>query len=210
MFNERMSKIGEFVQHNLDSKLLVHHYFDSQLEESFSGNGIRQVGNHRSCSSYITNPPPFWSTEEYIRAIQLRTNLLPSKSIPSNPASERWCRAGYRKKESLILQNCPASHWEQIHRHDYVVHRIAKAAWKKRWTVLVEPKIRGTDRIMRSPDLIMSRDDDVIICDVGIHWEGPNPLSTSYENKQALYSVEPFIDVIKNRYIDKNIPTLPI
>lgn len=138
--------------------------------------------------------------------------MLPVKSIPSNPPNERWCRAGCYRKESLshILQHCPASHWERILRHDYVVHRLARASTAKGWEVEIETRIRGTDRILRKPDIIMTKGEDVIITDVGIHWEGPSGLRTAYDNKQALYNVQPFIDVVQRKYPNKNLLFLPM
>lgn len=69
-----------------ESKEKISESNTNKLAESFSGNGINQVSNlvsnNIACSFYIDNAPIYWSGEDYIRAIHLRTNLLQCKSIP--------------------------------------------------------------------------------------------------------------------------------
>ena len=125
-------------------------------ESKIHGNGIYQIQYHPGCSKYITQPPSCWSGEDYIRAILLRLNLLPCKGIPSNPPNERHCRTGCQKVESVshILQNYPMTHWDRIKRHNYVVKRLINAAHKHRWKATLEPHIRGSDQILKKPDII--------------------------------------------------------
>lgn len=85
----------------LESKELIDRYHAGNLELSYSGNGLAQ-GNWSSVSSaWIDNPPIFWKGFDFVNAVKLKCNMLPTKRIPSNPITERKCRGGCDKTESL-------------------------------------------------------------------------------------------------------------
>ncbi|KAK9719184.1 hypothetical protein QE152_g22785 [Popillia japonica] len=159
-----------------------------KLQESYSGNGLRQgstsgvsgstsgvsgnwvrnppnfwSGTEGSTSgvsgNWVRNPPNFWSGTDFINAVKLRGNLLPTKGIPSNPPHERRCRAGCNKTESLshVLQGCPLTHWHRIRRHDRVAGRLRQIAERKGWIVEEETRLRLADGSLRKPDLTMAR-----------------------------------------------------
>jgi hypothetical protein len=183
-----------------------------KLQESFSGNGINHVKFHKACSSYIDRPPIYWNGHHYIKAMHLRWNLLPCVGVPSNPQAARRCRAGCLKQETLshILQNCPLVHWKRIHRHNYVVKRLTEASRKKGWQVQVEPHIRGSDGILYKPDILLIKQEELIVTDVGINWEGSIPLSVQFDNKKSRYSVDGFINSLLSRYPNKTISIIPV
>lgn len=205
-------KITQYIKPHLNTKEKIASTNANTLADSFSGGGIGQVGGHRACSEYIDRPPVYWSGEDFVRAIHLRTNLLPCKSIPSNPVPERRCRAGCFKAESVshILQHCPITHAPRIHRHNYVAKRVAQEARRKGWIVTEEPNIRRADGVLLKPDLLMVKDNTVIVSDIGIHWEGPMPLSVAYSNKVGIYSNPLFVERLQNMYPDKNIYVQPL
>lgn len=209
--NEISTRFNNMLTENVTDRKKIKERNSKDLELSFSGNGMFHAGNNFACSSYIYEPPVFWNGESYIRAIQLRLNLLPCMSIPSNPTNLRKCRAGCDKNESLshILQNCPLTHWPRIARHDWVMKRIIKHARFKGWIVKKEPHIRSIDGALKKPDILFAKDDKVIICDVGISWEGPIGLNLAYSNKVAIYSDVQFIEALKKLFPDKNIYILP-
>lgn len=138
--------------------------------------------------------------------------MLPVKSIPSNPPSERMCRAGCMKRESLshILQDCPKTHWPRLKRHDWVVKRVAAAAKKNGWRIEVEPRLRLPDGTLKKPDVLCEKGDNVIISDIAIHWEGPEPLNVQFLNKVTLYSSPMLISLLQARFPNKNIYVLPM
>jgi len=183
--------------------------FGRELEASWSGGGISQLQNCKASNSYIMNPPKYWKGEDYRKAISLRTNLLPVKSMPSVPVKRRKCRAGCDRNESLshILQRCPLTHWKRINRHDFVAKRVKNIAESNGFTVEEEPHIRELSGLLNKPDLILSKNNEVVIVDVGIHWEGPEPLTTAYDNKIAKYSTPTFLDAIVRRYETNSIHT---
>lgn len=205
-------RIARMVDPTASTKAEVAAKNSAALNISFFGNGINQAGNNGGCSRYLTNPPPYWSSEDYISAIHLRFNLLPCKSMPTVPRDERRCRAGCFRGETLshILQSCPATHWPRIQRHNFVAKRVAVGARKAGWTVLEEPHIRDDDRRLHKPDLLMRKDEQVIICDVAVHWEGPNPLTVAYEHKEATYSTSAFLRKVESLYPEMAIYVLPL
>lgn len=207
-----MRRISRMVDPTATTKAEVTAKNSSALENSFFGNGIAQAGNNAGCSRYLTSPPPYWSCEDYISAIQLRFNLLPSKSMPTVPRDERRCRAGCFRAETLshILQSCPVTHWPRIRRDNFVAKRVADGARKQGWTVLEEPHIRDDEQRLHKPDLLMEKNDQVVICDVAVHWEGPNPLTVAYEHKEATYSTTALLSKLASTYPQKAIYVLPL
>lgn len=97
-----------------------------------------------------------------IRAIHLRTNLLPSKSIPLNQVPKRRCRAGCHKAESVshILQQSPITNAPRIQKS--LAFRTfgcsAQEAREKRWTVTEEPTIVNADGVLLKSDLLMVKE----------------------------------------------------
>ena len=187
-------------------------YWSDRLETGWSGNGLRQGNCHAASGSWITSPPKFWSGSDFNQAVQLRGNLLPTRGIPSNPPDERNCRAGCQRVESLchVLQKCPLTHHARIRRHDHLVNRLKGFAQEKGWTVVVEPRIRCMSGRLRIPDLILTKDDQAIVSDVAVSWEGPNPLMASYNNKLAKYGEQEFIEAVRNRLGHGNITVAPM
>ncbi|CAD7093889.1 unnamed protein product [Hermetia illucens] len=196
---------------NLPSGRELKRWQEEELEKSFSGNGLHAVGNCRHSSTWIDYPPAHWSSSDYIRAIHLRLNLLPCRSIPTNPAHLRKCRAGCYKNETVchILQNCPATHWQRIARHNYVARKVEVAATKNGWQVQEEPHIRVASGTLYKPDLLLQRDKEIVISDIGVHWEGPTPLQISYQSKLTKYSTPEFIEAVRTRNPNSNIRVLP-
>lgn len=192
---------------NLTTKELIDRHHAQGLETSYSGNGLIQGKNNDLSSSWIDWPPRYWSSWDYTRAIQLKCNMLPTVGIPSNPIAKRKCRGGCDKTESLshVLQQCPVTHWKRINRHDRIVTILKNIGTRNGFAVDLEPNIRSKDGTLKKPDLILKKDNDLFVCDVGIHWEGPNLLSAAYSNKVAIYSTPEFINDIKRIYKPDNI-----
>lgn len=182
------------------------------LERGYSGNGLRQGSACSESGSWVSNPPPFWSGRDYIKSIQLRGNLLPTKGIPSNPPAERLCRAGCGRVESLshVLQRCWAAKAERIARHDTLVNHTAKIARTKGWDVEIEPRIRARNGLLRVPDLTLVKGDTVVVCDAAVSWEGPDALHLAGANKIAHYSNHDFVLALQAIYPGKVIKVAPL
>ena len=188
----------------------IHAHFSDMLEEGYSGGGLRQGSCSAASGSWIRFPPPFWSGKEYVQAIQLRANMLPTKGVPSNPRHERLCRGCNNKSETLchVLQGCPISHWNRIKRHDRIANRLKTMAEATGWNVVEEPYLVDRNRLVLKPDLLFIKDRKVVVCDVTIAWEGrQQSLSAAYNSKRAKYSTAEFLECVRKKYPDKEVKT---
>jgi hypothetical protein len=181
------------------------------LEVGYSGNGIRQVGNVRRGSRWIEHPPTNWSGATFVKAVQLRGNMLPTVGIPSNPPDARKCRGGCQKVESLshVVQGCYVTHEARIARHDHTCSLISKFARKSGWAVEAEPRIRLSDGTLRKPDLLLTNAQYAVICDIGVHWEGQRDLEVSFAEKLAIYNNVPLISHYQLRFPTKQVIVHP-
>lgn len=57
--------------------------------------------------------------------------------------------------------------------------------------------------VLWKSDLILSREDRVIVLDVGISWEAPKCLTESFELKRNVYNPPEFLSVLRKKYPNK-------
>lgn len=220
-YGSDLSRMSEFIRlenkfrswsHNVDSTTMAARNWCDALEASFSGNGLLQGSSNFHSGGWIDNPPPFWSGSDYVRSIQLRGNLLPTMGIPSNPQEARKCRGGCDRNESLshVLQRCPVTHWNRVRRHDRIVNLTAKMITKRGWKVEIEPRIRCASGLLKIPDLICTKNDEVVVCDVAIPWEGPQSLGVIHNHKIATYGNAETIAAIRNKYATDRVLIRPL
>lgn len=69
-----------------------------------------------------------------------------------------------------------------------VVKRLKNIATKKGWQVTEEPNIRDLSGRLLKPDLLMTKGSSIVISDVSVSWEAPEPLGTAYRTKKTIYS----------------------
>lgn len=177
-------------------------WWSAELEGGYSGGGLSQGSRTEMSGDWISRPPPGWSGRDFCQAVQLRGNLLPTVGLPSNPVESRGCRAGCQRNETLchVLQHCPASHWMRVRRHDMVVSRLSRIAGEAGWAVDVEPRIRARDQRLYKPDLTLHKDNELLIVDVGVSWEGPDLLRQAGANKMAKYGVPGVQEKLEEMY----------
>ncbi|KAF2883390.1 hypothetical protein ILUMI_22778 [Ignelater luminosus] len=121
----------------------VRTHWSTSLQNSTSGNGLKQGSTSQYRSIGLSDPPKYWSGRDYIKALQLRANVLPTVGTPYNRGEAARCRAGCDRVESLshVLQGYPSIHWPRIRRHDHLAKIVADAARNQGWAVKVEPNI---------------------------------------------------------------------
>lgn len=204
-------RLQRMIKPHLKNKNAVDQNNADKLESSFYGGGTKQAANNSASNFYIYSPPPAWSGEDYLSAIKLRTNTLPTRGLPYGPREAKMCRGKCGRIESLshMLQKCHLGHSKRINRHDFVLKRIAEAARRKGWEVTEEPHIRDTRGRLNKPDMVCSKGDIIIVADVGVSWETPRLLSETYMFKKATYDQPEFLDALSIQHPDKNISVLP-
>lgn len=92
----------------------------AKLIEAPSLKGIEQAEEDPASNNWLSYPPAGWTGKDFVKAVHLRFNVLPTVGIPSNPPNQRRCRSGCNKVESLshVLQQCPNTHWQRIACHN--------------------------------------------------------------------------------------------
>lgn len=206
-----LNRIGRMIKPDATTKEQVDRKNGVALEGSFYGGGTMQFANDPSASAYIDNPPRFWKGQEYIKAIKIRLNCLPTRGLPYNSAEERKCRAGCNRVESLshVLQKCPIAHTQRMKRHNFIAQRLKTMASKLKWSVEEEPHIRDSRGVLRKPDLVLSNEDRVVVLDVSVNWECPRDLAESFDIKRLVYDQPEFTSVLETRYEGKTVKVLP-
>lgn len=84
-----MDNINKGIKPELESSFAIKNF---HAFNSFSENGISHVKHSKMCYKFIYDPPRFWIGQDYIRALLLRFNLLPSERMPSVPPDQRRYR----------------------------------------------------------------------------------------------------------------------
>lgn len=132
--------------------------------------------------------------------------------IPSNPPEQRRCRAGCNKVETIahVLQQCPTTHWERIRRHNEVAKKIAHHSRLKGWATEEERHIRHTNGTLFKLDLAITKDDAVLVIDVGISWEDSQSLSMTWAAKKRVYDQPTFYEAAATRWPSKTIVVSPL
>lgn len=204
--NEKLwQKLLKWTQSTGGNRSAIARDWSDKLQLSYSGNGLNQGKASPFSGYWVNNPPTFWSGADFVKAVQLRGNLLPTKGIPSNPPHERKCRAGCDRTESLshVLQRCPVTHASRIKRHDRLVAALRKAIERKGWIVETEPRIRCQNGVLKIPDLVCYNDSKVVVCDVAVSWEGPNSLSQTANHKIGTYNDPLTVQAVRAKYANR-------
>lgn len=187
-------------------------YWRERIATSVLSRGLQQAAEDSASRLWVLDKPAGWSGRDYVRAVQLRTANLPTKAIPSNPVGERRCRGGCACDENIshVLQTCPVTHWERIHRHNEIVTKVARHCRKRGWTVEEEPHIRSKCGQLFKPDLAVHQPDGtLVVADVQVAWDSDD-LSVPYERKRRKYDVAPFREAARRRWPGKTLTFAPI
>lgn len=188
------------------------HFWRQHVASSAMSSGIEHCTDDRASRSWLEERPPGWTGHDFVRAVQLRTNTLPTVGIPSNPPNARKCRAGCARVESLshVLQSCPVTHGMRIGRHDNVVKHIANHCRRKSWRTEVEPHVRHADGQLFKPDIVVHQPDRTIVCDVQVSWEGSTPLEIAWERKRVVYDCIKFREAASKQWPNVHLEFHPI
>lgn len=109
-----------------------------------------------------------------------------------------------------MLQRYPVTHWKRVARHDRIVNIVAEAASRAGCSVKKKPHLRSLDGALRKPDLVMRKENNLIISDVQISWEGPRLLVGAHRGKIAYYSTPAFLDAVGRRHSGTTISVRPL
>jgi hypothetical protein len=174
--------------------------------------GLEQTAEDPASRGWVLERPNGWTGRDFVRAVQLRTANLPTRAIPSAPVGQRRCRGGCAVDESLshVLQTCPITHWERIHRHNEIVGKIARHCKNRGWEVEEEPHVRHSGGQLFKPDLVIHQPGGrTIVADIQVSWESTE-LGVAYVRKQRKYDNPFFRDAASKRWPGKTLEFAPV
>lgn len=141
-----------------------------------------------------------------IKALRLRTNLVPTRVLTHRLASDpssRLCRRCHRKEETAchILQDCAELHLPRVERHNYIVSQIVRLIKKNKpeWQVATEVSHTHPAEGNLRPDLMVKTATATILADVAVTWDASeNILDAMNKRKEEKY------DCLKSLYDRKD------
>ena len=176
-----------------------------QLLISVDGRGLKQQGQTPHVNTCVLDGSALLSGGDYIQAVKVRGNLLPSaeRSSRGRRTGPVWCDAGCNAWGTLahISQSCARTHRLRCGRHNSVLDLILKRIESSGHMVIKEPVIpTGVGR--RKPDLVALVDDVAYVVDVTITSDC-NDMSGPYEEKVCYYARLDVIDWVDRVYPGK-------
>lgn len=182
-------------------------HWRSRLEAYASCAGLTAHFLPKQTTSWARHPPAFWDGSTYIKGFRLRAGVLPTVGGLHNrhlPFQDHRYRAGCNVVES-------ACHILQKFRVPITSCSDDTTTW---WTSSPSPPppkvgMSRLSRISVAPTatthsglriLVCRRGDCVIVADITVSWERPDPLTTAHRNKVAIYLDPHFIEAIRKSY----------
>lgn len=150
--------------------------------------GVRIFRNDRVGNAWLTDPT-LLTGSRYLDAIRLRTNTYGTRDVlgRTNPRMDTNCRRCRRYRETLghVLGLCIHTKPERIHRHNEIRDFIAGEI-SRRHTVVVEPTINEFGEL-KKPDLVIKKNEEVIVADVTVRYEKGTYLEDAAREKVTKY-----------------------
>lgn len=112
------------------------------------------------------------------------------------------CRAGCNKQETIchVLQGCPATHWPRIRRHNEIARKLVDLCRHKNLLFEYEPHVRHGDGTLFKPDLLIHMNQEIVIVDVQVCWEGEISLEQAHQRKAGIYDNPKFKEALRAKY----------
>ena len=181
----------------------VREHFGKLLHSSVDGKGLLYHTTCPKVHQWVRTAHHKWLTgRDFIRAVHLRHNLLPSGMMLSrlSSAHSKSCPVCVNAPYTVahILQQCPRSHGARIKRHNAICKYVAETMTKLGFKVEWEPMLRTTEGPLK-PDLLASIGECAYIIDIAICSDGIDP-DKVYLDKITKYG--PVADALVDTYSD--------
>lgn len=178
---------------------------------SSQGKGVECYKDNKLVNNWLCGRS-FLSEREYLAALKLRTNTLPTKVTLSRGrgSTDVLCRRCKRTSETVghISGHCFAVKRERIARHDRVCAALRAAAEKVGFRTTVEPIIEGPQGHRLKPDLIFQRGEQCVLVDPTVVWDGhKRHLAKAWDEKLLKY--RPLCQTLAVKYQAKEVTVLP-
>ena len=165
------------------------------------GFGVGLFKGDKASNSWLPRKGrPQWKESHLIRALQMRTNVLPTLEFRHrgvSPGGIPPCRACGMLPEtaSHILGGCVETRLNRMARHNRLCSLLAMEGEKKGWKVMRERRIIRTDGTWGVPDLIFVKGSTLLVVDVTVRYDGSAAwLEAGRKEKADKYS--PFLGLL--------------
>lgn len=143
--------------------------------QAYHGTGIHYFHDDKVSNSWCghVQKESILSETERIIAYQIRSMAFPVRARPGSRAPHIKCRLCQAAPESLIhiISNCPILKPNRMANHNKVVAEIERVAIDQGWTTLKEPHLKDRNGKTGVPDLLLFKEERIIIADVMICFE---------------------------------------
>lgn len=178
----------------------LQNYSVGNEQAAYGKNRLSIFASRSGLLEHCKNP-----SSDYVSAIQLRTNSLSTTGSLHNVRAlpqDQLCYGGCQRYDTLshVLRRCPVTQHPRIARLDHAVRKIARACTTKGYIAETEPRIRDSEGRLHKPDLLVKKDDQIHLIEVGVNWETPRPLAEHRINKTATYLTPNFIKALQLRH----------
>jgi hypothetical protein len=180
-------------------------YWKNRLHDSVDGKELRDVCHTTASSNWLRSSSHVLSGADYVHAVHVRINCLPSRSRTSRgrvTADGTLCRGGCGRVETTYhtIQECFRTHGGRVLRHNKLVDVLACSLASKGWTVLKEPHMR-TSVGLRKPDLICKKGNEIKVIDAQV--VSGSSLDAAHTNKTNKYrDISGFDDAVRRLLSD--------
>lgn len=148
------------------------------LKTSYNNKSLFSHENNVLGNAWLRPECRFLSDGDRIKALRLRTNLVPTKVLTHRLALDpttRLCRRCHRAEETAchILQDCSELHLPRVERHNFIVSQVARLVKKYNpsWDVQTEvTHVHPAAGTLR-PDLVVKTPTLTLIADVAVTWD---------------------------------------
>ena len=165
--------------------------FATDLHSSVDGRGLRESDLVPHQHQWVNEASGLLSGANYISAVKMRGNLLPSavRAARGRPHMSILCGACWRPGSlGHISQVCPRTHASRVARHDRLATLVQSGAGKADWSCVREPTIPTLAGIRR-PDLIFYHQDrSTYLLDVAVVADNA-ALHEVHESRVRFYDV---------------------
>ncbi|KAL5509896.1 hypothetical protein EMCRGX_G005336 [Ephydatia muelleri] len=185
-------QLGRNVSRALRAKLLQRH-MHSFKQANDQGRTSHCVSLHPS-SNYWIHSGKYISFGEYRFAMKARLNLLPTKTVlkqSGKPNINTSCPGCNGEQETIahVLNHCPRGEGLIRHRHNAILHWLAKAIPPSRGTQYLEQMIPGDPQGLK-PDVVVLNETtkEAWVIDVTVPFESESTLEGAREGKITKYA----------------------
>ena len=199
-WSDQVTLHGTPVRSNED----VDRFHTAKLYSMLDGKGLKPAKEFPRGNSWLKGDLKWISGSDYIKLIQVRCNAIatPARNSRGRPENSGQCMRCAPSQATLghISQVCQVTSALRTARHDDVVRYVARALGEVGWTISVEPRLLNQeDMTLRQPDLVCTKDDELIVLDVQVCADG-FAMTEPCRAKELKYSTDSVRRCIETRW----------